>query len=170
MKGHNGSPIGFDRRHNGSPHWLLYPQCCWDRLLSNQVSLNTFLRSLTFASHFLFQAVLVNHFFLRFFISLRISRAVQVAVNKTIFWKTKNNSEWMDIGQNKFCLCFFSVFSMASAPLKMTQTSQDLRKLLFTCRSLIPYNLQHAPVGKLEVIWPGVSALPRRSLWMANCD
>ena len=37
-KGDTWSPVGFDRRHNGTPHWFLHPQWNWDRLLPYKVS------------------------------------------------------------------------------------------------------------------------------------
>ena len=35
--GDNRSSIGFDRGHNGPPHWLLHPQWGRDHLLPSQV-------------------------------------------------------------------------------------------------------------------------------------
>ena len=36
--GEYGSPIGFNRRHYGPPHWLLHPQWSRDHLLPSKVS------------------------------------------------------------------------------------------------------------------------------------
>ena len=45
---------------------------------------------------------------------------------------------------------------------------EAVRKEVGGC--LISYNLQHACVRKLEVIWPDACALLRRSLWMMNAE
>ena len=72
-KGDNGSPTGFDWRHHGPSHWLLYSQCGWDHLLSSQVS-STFFDNFNFSLNFSLH---------RFFMSLRIRRTdVVSAVRK----------------------------------------------------------------------------------------
>ena len=79
FEGDNGSPTGFNRRHNGPPHWLLHPQWSRDHLLPSKVSFIFFDKF--FHCYFWFFKLS----FLRFFMSLKTPRTDVVSAVKKRF-------------------------------------------------------------------------------------
>ena len=111
--GDNRGPIGSHWRHDGPPHWLLHSQWGRDHLLPSQVhppiepkfifKLNSYLLSSPDHLRFCANQNLVITFLLRFFISLRVSKAKLASTAKNRFENHLMLKSWL---QNiDLCIC-----------------------------------------------------------------
>ena len=102
FQGDNGSPTGFDWRHDGPSHWILHSQWSRDHLLPSKV----------------FLVFIISFPSSRFFMSLKAPRAeVVTAVKKDlkIIWQERNRKIWFRISYFEISFKWFRMFDQFSS-------------------------------------------------------